>query len=121
MRTTRSFHIPCRAPVLPFLAFRLVSFARAHLNKGNESRCKTVRTISAPQTVDSGTASDPQFARREAACFQRGRERVEPRILVLPPVVSKVYPPDQHIRRFLGQWIQTLAAAAGNPFLTTGS
>src|ERR1039457_6946049 len=33
-------------PVLPFLAFRLVSFARAHLNKGNESRCKTVRTIS---------------------------------------------------------------------------
>ena len=24
----------------------------------------------------------PQFARREAACFQRGREQVEPRILV---------------------------------------
>ena len=32
-----------------------------------------------------------RFARREAARFQRGRERVEPRILVQPPVVNKVY------------------------------
>jgi hypothetical protein len=62
-----------------------------------------------------------QFARLEAVCFRRGRERVQPRILVQPLVVSKVYPPDQHIRRFLGQWIHTLAAAAGNPFLTTES
>jgi hypothetical protein len=34
---------------------------------------------------------------------------------------QKVYPTDQHIREFLGQWIHSLAAAAGNPFLTTGA
>ena len=32
-----------------------------------------------------------QFARREAARFQRGRERVEPRISGQAPVVNKVY------------------------------
>src|ERR1019366_3707949 len=32
-----------------------------------------------------------QFARLEAVCFRRGRERVQPRILVQPLVVSKVY------------------------------
>ena len=62
-----------------------------------------------------------QFARLEAVCFRRGRERVQPRIRVQPLVVSKVYPTDQHIREFLGQWIHSLAAAAGNPFLTTGA
>jgi len=62
-----------------------------------------------------------QFERREAACFQPGRQSMESRILIQSPMVNKVYPPDQHIRRFLGQWIHTLAAAAEKPFLTSGA
>jgi hypothetical protein len=46
---------------------------------------------------------------------------MESRILIQSPMVNKVYPPDQHIRRFLGQWIHTLAAAAEKPFLTSGA
>ena len=35
-------------------------------------------------------------------------------------LVQNLYPPDQHGREFLGQWIHSLAAAAEEPFLTTG-
>jgi hypothetical protein len=47
--------------------------------------------------------ADNRSLRGVKQCFQRGREQGGPVILVQPPVVSKVYPRDQHGREFLGQ------------------
>jgi hypothetical protein len=41
-------------------------------------------------------------------------------VMVGLEVVQKVYPADWQRSEFLGQWIHALAAAAEEPFLTTG-
>jgi len=53
-----------------------------------------------------------RFPLHKVPYFRRKRGRSEPKIVVQAPMVSKVYPTDQHIREFLGQWIHSLAAAA---------
>ena len=57
----------------------------------------------------------PQFARRQAVCFQRGLKRVKPRILAQPPVVNKVYRADQPDAGFSAMKNQPLAGWLNAP------
>jgi hypothetical protein len=108
------------APRSAISSVRLVSFARAHLNKGNESRCKTVRTISAPQTVDFGTASDCSLRGLKQCVFSVGESGYNRGFWYSPLWSGRYTRLTIAFADFSGIRFTHLRLQRRNPFLTTG-
>src|SRR5208282_2529088 len=96
------------------------SRARACSNAALSPRCRSCTACSISERIAVNVARQTSDSLAATLRGNGGAGKINSRAkTVRGTCAQKVYPTDQHIREFLGQWIHSLATPAEEPFWTT--